>query len=307
MDLIIGGSGFIGSNIANRLKMEGKDFAILDKQEPQIESRWVNHDITEVIQEPIQDIDCIYHLAAEGTIRVCQENPKVCFDNNVLGTYNVAEFARKNDVKHIVFMSSYATYGNSNEVSTEEFPLRARNHYSFSKIAGEAIMESYAYEYGIKVHAMRSAPVIGKYLIKGVTAHFYQKLKSNPKEIEIWGSGEQKRNYIWVEDLISAMHLTKQKQAEAYGFYNVGGSDVVSAIDILGLLSKKLEIKPKIIRDKNAGFKGDIAMQIVSSKKLQKIGWKETKNFNQYMNEYIDWLAEQAAKSESTYNKEGKK
>ena len=291
MDLVIGGSGFIGTNIANRLKREGTAFSILDKKKPQAESEWINHDITNPI-EPMENIDCIYHLAAEGTIRVCQENPQVCFDNNVLGTYNIAEFARKNEVKHIVFMSSYATYGNSNETSTEGFPLRARNHYSYSKIAGEAMFESYAHEYGIKVHAMRSAPVIGKHLIKGVTAHFYQKLKSNSEEIEIWGSGEQKRNYIWVEDLISAMHLTKQKQTEPYGFYNVGGADVVSALDILALLSKKLEANPKIIRDEKAGFKGDIAMQIVSSEKLQKMGWNETKNFNQYMNEYIDWLIE---------------
>jgi UDP-glucose 4-epimerase len=116
-----------------------------------------------------------------------------------MSTYNLLEYIRKmKSASTIVFTSTSTVYGEALKIPTPEdySPLKPISIYGASKLACEALITAYAYNYGFKAVIFRLANIVGPRSKHGVIYDFIQKLKKNPKELEVLGDGEQTKSYL---------------------------------------------------------------------------------------------------------------
>ncbi|WP_234050515.1 MULTISPECIES: NAD-dependent epimerase/dehydratase family protein [unclassified Xanthobacter] len=225
--LITGTAGFIGFHLARRLLGEGHRVVGFDGMTPYYDVRLkeARHAILarfEAFQPVLGQLEdaealaaaaelaqpeVIIHLAAQAGVRYSLENPKAYVDSNLLGTWNVLEVAKRWQVQHLLSASSSSVYGASQKVPFEEAdkvdePLTL---YAATKKAGELMAHSYAHLWKMPITAFRFFTVYGPWgrpdmaLFKFVSAI----LKGQP--IEIYGQGQMRRDFTYVDDLIEAV------------------------------------------------------------------------------------------------------
>lgn len=232
--LITGGCGFIGTNLIRCLKSQGghhirvldnlstssrDDIAeITDFREKNISELEDNFDHVELLVGDILDetttykaahsVDTIVHLAANTGVGPSVEDPRSDCMNNVLGTFNMLEAARKNKVKRFVFASSGAPIGEVEPPIHEELAPHPVSPYGASKLAGEGYCSAYYKTFAVETVILRFGNVFGpgSYHKSSVIAKFIKQALNN-QTLEIYGDGKQTRDFIYIEDLINAVIL----------------------------------------------------------------------------------------------------
>jgi UDP-glucose 4-epimerase len=120
---------------------------------------------------------------------------------------------------------------------------------------------------------------------------FYRKLRANPKEMEILGDGRQDKSYLHVSDCVSATLTAWKKQAAAYDAFNVGSRSKVNVDGIAGLMCRLMKVKPKFsYTGTPRGWTGDVRVMLLSTEKLERLGWKEQVSFEDGVKKYLAWL-----------------
>jgi len=153
-----------------------------------------------------QDIDVIVHLAASTGVGPSVEDPKKDMESNVIGTFNMLEAARNNSVKRFIFASSGAPVGECDPPIHEELAPHPVSPYGASKLAGEGYCSSYFRTFGIETIALRFGNVYGPGSNRknSVVAKFIKQAMQG-ETLEIYGDGNQTRDFIYIDDLISAI------------------------------------------------------------------------------------------------------
>jgi UDP-glucose 4-epimerase len=207
--LVTGGAGFIGSHVVDRLVEKGFDVVVVDNLSSG-NLDYVNPDavfyridlkdfdgLTGVFKK--HRIEEVWHIAANPDVRQGSKDPGAIYRDNVLATYTLLEVMRRSGVERIIFTSSSTVYGEAKVMPTpEDYPANPISVYGASKVAGEAMISAYAHTFGIQAWIYRFANVIGKRSNHGVIYDFIQKLRKNPKDLEILGNGEQRKSYIYI-------------------------------------------------------------------------------------------------------------
>lgn len=174
---VIGGAGFIGSHVVDELlTRDVKQVIVYDNfcrgtvdnltealQDPRVRIFEAGGDIlhSDVLSAAISESQCVVHLAALWLLQ-CHEYPRVAFDVNVRGTFNVLEACHAHGIERLVYSSSASVYGDAVELPmTESHPFNNKTFYGATKIAGEAMARAYADRYGISYAAMRYMNVYG--------------------------------------------------------------------------------------------------------------------------------------------------
>lgn len=230
--LITGGCGYIGTSLIEKLiELDSSvNIRVLDNltvgSEEDLAEVANFKKITEIISSPngvelfIGDIkneqdclsaskgvDCIVHLAANTGVGPSVENPKIDMEANVIGTFNMLETARLNNVKNFIFASSGAPIGElKNPPIHEELPAHPVSPYGASKLAGEGYCSAYYQTFGINTIALRFGNVYGprsKHKSSVVAKFIKQALAG--EVCEIYGTGKQTRDFIYITDLIDAI------------------------------------------------------------------------------------------------------
>lgn len=231
--LITGGCGFIGTSLIARLLRENPEIkiSVLDNhsvgtREDLIEvissvekEMNVKASGIEIVEGDIRDydicvncckgIDVIVHLAANTGVAPSVKNPRYDMESNVVGTFNMLEAAKQNNVEKFIFASSGATIGEVEPPINEEKVQRPVSPYGTSKLAGEAYCSSYYRTFGIKTVALRFGNVYGP-LSKhknSVVAKFIKQAFAG-ETLEIYGDGSQTRDFIYIDDLVQAIMLS---------------------------------------------------------------------------------------------------
>src|SRR3990167_4860977 len=216
--LVTGGAGFIGSNLARALWRQGLQVVVIDnllsgfKQNlsgmPEID--FIEGDIRDknLLDQKMEDVQTIYHLAASVGNKRSIDNPILDADINVMGTLCVLEAARKHQVKKIVVTSSAGIFGELKTLPIkEDHPIEPRTPYASSKLYAEKISLAYADLYGIKTVCLRYFNVYGpnqRFDAYGnVIPIFVFKLLRSEK-LTIFGDGEQTRDFVSVHDIVQA-------------------------------------------------------------------------------------------------------
>jgi len=294
-NILIGGSGFIGSHIIEYLERKKKQFRILDIRTPFDAARKYEFcDIRKPIKVRPEEIDTIFHLAALRNPKQAQNELEQTFKTNVIGTFNVCEWARKNDAKRLVFFSSYAVYGNNAKICSESTPPKPCNNYGFSKFEGEQVITNYCLNYGIQCVILRPAPVYGLNLFEGLGATLVINAYKQGV-IRFTGNGKPTRQYLHVSDLISAIDLIFNASLSKIEIFNVAGEDSVSAKKIVEMVSTKLNNIPFSFSNGDGAFPGDIINSYVDTSKLKSLGWKPMHAFNDNYPAYIDYVIKEVA------------
>jgi UDP-glucose 4-epimerase len=218
---VTGGAGFIGSHLIDKLLKNGYYVTVLDnfssgrigniaKHLNTNNFKLIRGDIRqkEIVKKAISDSEAVIHLAALIDVEQSVDNPFETHDVNVNGTLTILEEARKRHIRKFIFASSTAVYGDTNKLPLkEEIPARPISPYGASKASAENYCIAFYRSYGLKTCILRYFNVYGsngkssKY--SGVITSFLNNA-INHKPLIIFGKGEQTRDFIHVEDVVSA-------------------------------------------------------------------------------------------------------
>ncbi|USK94169.1 NAD-dependent epimerase/dehydratase family protein [Rossellomorea marisflavi] len=245
--IVTGGAGFIGSHLADSLIKDGLDVHIIDD----LSSGKLEHlpdaasfhqlDISsQETRELITSIkpDVIYHLAAQADVNRSLDDPHTDMLVNVGGTINILEACRSLSLKKFVFSSTSAVYGNSPEsVLTEDLPVSPLSYYGLSKLVAERYITLYHDLFSIPYTILRYGNVYGpRQTAKGeggVIAVFTEKL-SKGEPLKVNGDGLQTRDYVYVQDIVSANRAAGDIQD--VGTFVVGTGIPTSLLEIIKTL-----------------------------------------------------------------------
>ncbi len=281
MIVVTGGAGFIGSHIVDKLS-ESNEIMVIDnlssgrKEFVNKSAKFVKVDLAkDDIVDYLRGAEEVWHIAANPDVRIGAENPDEIYRNNVLATYRLLEAMRKARVDRIIFTSTSTVYGEAEVIPTpEDYPTHPISLYGASKLACEALIESYCHTFDMQAWIYRFANVIGRRSTHGVIYDFIMKLKRNPEELEILGNGEQNKSYIYITDCVEAM-LVGLKGDKRVNIFNIGSEDQVKVKRIAEIVSEELGLSPKFrFTGGDRGWKGDVPVMLLSIEKLKKLGWK---------------------------------
>lgn len=245
--LITGGLGFIGSNLIrfmnNLLEIQ---VVVFDNFSQWPEGRPLPQGITVVkgdvghesdFKKLPKDFDIIFHFAGFTSVVQSFAQPNCAVTDNVIGTFNVLEFARENRIERVFCASTGgAIIGDFDGAMHEELNPKPLSIYGASKMAGEALGHAYTGAFGLKVVNLRFSNVFGPgSLHKGsAVALFFRQILNNEK-IVIFGDGEQTRDFIYVQDLCEAIH--KLVKNDCTGVYQIATGIETSINELLAKMS----------------------------------------------------------------------
>ena len=292
ISIVTGGAGFIGSHIVEKLKRLDHMVVVIDNEYSDNDNfHWrkdtlnVNIDITDykALKKAFTGADYVFHLAAEARIGPAIENPVNALNINTIGTCNVLQCAREVGAKKVLYSSTSSGYGLNEAPNIETQPDDCLNPYSVSKIAGEKLCKMYTDLYGLNTIIFRyfnvfgeRAPRKGQYA--PVTGIFLRQ-KAAGEPLTIVGDGEQRRDYIYVEDVANAnvMAAISNPDDDAYGqVYNVGSGKNYSVNEIASFISDDtINIPPRI---------GEARNSLANIDKIQKtFAWKPEVDVEQWI------------------------
>ena len=271
---ITGGSGFIGTHIANVLKSK-YEVVIFDRLKPKIEDiEFIEGNIIDdSIQKAFEDCDVVIHLAAAVGVKITEEDPILTLNTNILGTKNVLEACKSNNVKKIILASSSEVYGEPLKIPIEESdPAIPITSYGISKIAAEEYVKAYAVSFGLKYTILRFFNVYGPGQSKDFVIPEFVSNASKNNPILIHGSGSQIRSFCHISDISKGVSLSIEKGDNE--IINIGNANEPITISelakkIIGITNSKSSIQFVPFTDSNRRRQKEIINRIPSIKKAE--------------------------------------
>jgi UDP-glucose 4-epimerase len=220
--LVTGGAGFVGSTLVRRLVASGYRVRVVDNLttgDPAhlagVDAELIKGDIRdpETLDDALEGLGAIIHLAASGSVIGSVQEPVTNFDNNVVGTFRVLDAARQAGVERVVIASTGgALIGDANPPVNEQSLPKPISPYGASKLAGEGYAHAFAKTYGVRTVAIRFGNVYGPWCDRkrGVINVFFESLH-NGVPLVIYGDGTASRDYVHVDDISNALQLALEK------------------------------------------------------------------------------------------------
>ncbi len=294
--VVTGGAGFIGSHLVDRLLKEGHEVVVIDIKK----SRYVNKDALfykenilnrEKIVELTKEADFIFHFAADPDVKNSRYNIYDKINVNLIGTINLLEAARRNDIKNFIFASSSTVYGIVDKFPiNEEVRYNPISVYGATKASSDMFLSAYANSFGLNCTSLIFANIYGPRSNHGVIYDFYNKLKKDGSKLEILGNGKQKKSYLYINDAIDAI-IIAMNHMKRYSYYNIGSEEWHTVVEIADLVSNILGKNPKyIFSGGESGWVGDVPKFILDVKKIKSLGWEEKVSFEEGVRRYITFL-----------------
>jgi UDP-glucose 4-epimerase len=300
--LVTGGCGFIGSHVVDRLIEKGYSVVIIDnlstgkKEYLNSKAKFYEKDIrnfeeiNEVFEKEKPEI--IIHMAAQVMLRKSLEEPAIDASINIIGTINILEACRKNNVKKIIYTSTGgARVGEPEYLPVDEkHPLNPCSPYGISKHTAEHYFWMYNKLYDLdylifcfgNVYGPRDDPIT-----KRVTAIFTSKMLNNETP-QIFGDGQQTRDFIYVLDLAEFIVESIEKNPE-HKLFHLANGEQISVNKIADILKKEIGFEGEIEHiDFIKGEVRDIVLDIFLAQK--ELGWKPNHSFEEGLKETVEWF-----------------
>jgi len=254
--LVTGVSGFIGSSLSEKLLDEGFQVIGVDSffnyypreiKEKNLEYllsqrdfEFIEDDILEVDWENIlSEVEGVFHQAAIAGVRASWGQ---MFDqyvqNNILGTQRLLEACKEKSLKKIVYASSSSVYGDIDELPiVETSPTNPVSPYGVTKLSAEHLASLYFKGYGVPTVSLRYFTVYGPRQRPDMAFHKFISAVMKGEKIEIYGNGEQTRDFTYIDDVVLA-NIQAFKNGIPGEVYNVGGGSRIKLIDTIRIIEE---------------------------------------------------------------------
>ncbi len=307
--LITGGAGFIGYHLAAVLIGQGFEVNLLDNlnsfYDPEIKRRnvadlqalgKVTLHVADILdRENLMRIfketrpETVVHLAAWAGVRPSLENPALYSEVNVTGTVNLLELAKEFSTPCFIFGSSSSVYGGSSKVPfCEDDPVgKPISPYAATKRAGELLCHTYAHNYSLNITCLRFFTVYGPRQRPEMAIHKFARLLSEGKDIPIYGRGDSRRDYTYVEDIVTGI-VAAMEVNPRFEIINLGESQTITLLELVRHLEEALGKKAQLhfLPDQP----GDMAITYADiSHARQLLGYNPQKPFKEGIRLFAEW------------------
>ena len=291
--LVTGGAGFIGSHLVDRLVSKKYKVIVLDNLKSGSKKnlassikkiKFIKKDIRnyQALEKYFKKVDIVFHLAALADIVPSIKNPEEYFSTNVQGTFNVLRACRKYKIKKIVYIASASCYGLTKEIPTSEnAKVNTEYPYALTKRLGEELIIHWGKIYRLNFTSVRLFNVYGP---RSRTAGAYgamfgvflsQKLAKKP--FTVVGSGNQKRDFTYISDVVDALIIISKSKKSNYQIFNVGSGIPISVNKIVKMIGGKKTYIPK--------RPGEPEITVANIKKIKKLlRWRPKVNIKTGVN-----------------------
>lgn len=323
--IITGGAGFIGSHLVDRLLKEGGwKVTVVDNfhpfypravKEANIQAHRSDPSYTLVEGDILDDVilekafangsgpdTTVVHLAALAGVRPSIADPLAYHRVNVTGTLKLLERARSNKVAHFVLASSSSVYGEDPHVPWKESltGLVPISPYAATKLAAEQYTRMYALLHGLNTTALRFFTVYGPRQRPDLAIHaFFRKVKEGTP-IQQFGDGSTRRDYTFVDDIISGVHSAMDRPLPAPGgkgafeIFNLGNSATVPLHELIAAIEK--EAGRKAIIEVRPEQPGDVPQTFANVEKAKEhFGYVPVTDITKGLREFHRWYDEMEA------------
>lgn len=299
--LVTGGGGFIGSHVVDRLLYMGFQVVVVDNFSSGSKSN-LPSDIdlyhTDIASDELEEVfrnespDIVCHYAAQISVQRSMHDPLLDSDTNIRGSLNLLQNCAKYGVKKVIYTSSGgAIYGNPLELPCgENHPIHPLSHYGVSKYAVENYLYVYGQSHGLDYTVLRLSNVYGPrqdpFGEAGVVAIFSQAMLDS-KPVVINGSGEQERDFLYVQDVVDASIASiNGGSGESFNIGTGVGSSVNEIYSLLKNLSKYRYEASHGPHKPGEVFK--IYLDI--SKARQELGWEPKFSLEDGLSDTLKWF-----------------
>ncbi len=306
---ITGGAGFIGSNLADRLRADGVEVVIVDDfstgRTEFIAGLLKDSGVTvhegdvldqSLLERAFNGCDWVFHLQANADVRYGLEHPRRDLEQNTIATANVLEAMRATGVSRIAFSSTGSVYGEPDVFPTPEdapFPIQT-SLYAASKLAGEGMISAYTHGYGFTGLVFRFVSILGERYTHGHVFDFYRALKRDPERLQVLGDGSQEKSYLYVKDCTSAIatavHAHDRRPGE-FGVYNLGTDETVVVNDSIAVICEHMGLSPLLeYAGGKRGWVGDSPLIHLDCARIRSLDWAPTLTIREAITRTLTWF-----------------
>lgn len=316
--LVTGGAGFIGSHLCENLLNNDNNIIILDNlnnfydinikknnlkiiesiaTKKNIKLKKIIGDIrdNEILDDIFKNnkIDLIIHLAAMAGVRPSIENSKLYYDVNINGTLNLLEYAKYYNVNKFIFASSSSIYGNNTKTPYVENDITdfQISPYGATKKSGELLCHVYHKLYNIDIICLRFFTVYGPRQRPDLAIHKFFNLILNSKPISMYGKGDTKRDYTYIDDIIQGIKKSINyllNNNNIFEVFNIGSSTPITLKEMIKHIKNTLNTKIKIIEYPEQ--LGDVKTTYANiNKAISILGYHPNISFKEGIKLFKDW------------------
>lgn len=305
--LISGVAGFIGSTLAERLLAEGTEVvgidSLTDYYDPRLKLANVAglRDHIDFFAEDLnatdlplllQDVDVVFHLAGQPGVRKSWGRD---FDTyvteNIQATQRLLEAARSAPSQpRVIFASSSSLYGDAEAYPTDENTMpRPRSPYGVTKLAAENLCRLYSANYGLETISLRFFTVYGPRQRPDMAFTRFLRAATQNQPVNVYGSGEQIRDFTFVSDIVDALVRSSSASAEPGTVLNVSGGGSHSVNEVLAVMERIIGRPIQVERSETA--LGDVSRttaDISAARRL--LSWKPRVTLEEGLRAHLDWI-----------------
>ncbi len=308
--LITGGAGFIGSSLSDKLLSDGHDIVVVDNfndyYDVSIKEKNVSNNLSnphyvlcradienmDSMQKVFKEhkFDAVIHLAARAGVRPSLEKPMEYVKTNILGTVNILECMKDSGIKKLVIASSSSVYGNCKEESFSE-DLKVTepiSPYAATKSACEQICYTWHHLYGISVVALRFFTVYGPRQRPDLAINKFAKKIIKGEPIQMYGDGSTKRDYTYIDDIVSGICKSIDYNGSGYEIINLGGGEPITLKRMIQTIEQ--EIGKKAIIEQQPMQPGDVDKTVCDWSKARKLlNYAPKTSFKDGIKKFVEW------------------
>ena len=304
--LVVGGAGFVGSHIVDRLVSEGVEVTVLDnlfagnmenlaRHEGNPNFHFIKGDVRnlELVKNLVKDVEAVFNEAAIVSVPRSIENPLLTNEVNTCGTLNLLKACVDSGIKRYVQASSASVYGETQKPPIrEDTATNPLSPYAVAELASEGYTQAFYRCYGLETVALRYFNVYGPRQVmnaySGVIMIFLNRLTQNAQPT-IYGDGKQTRDFVYVEDVVQANMLALTTQKATGQVFNIATGKPQTINQLLKNLQTKLN-KQNLRAIHKPARKGDIQHSYASIEKAEKtLGYKPKYSLTIGLNKLVDW------------------
>lgn len=307
--VVTGGAGFIGSHLIRGLLARGHRVRVIDQVPPEggpsqngLEIDWVVGDIRDrsVVGKAVEASDWIFHQAAFVSVSASVEDPVTCYDVNLGGSLNVLRAASEAGVNRVILASSAAVYGESQGPVGEAAHPAPMTPYAASKLAMEEAAMLFQRLYGLPTVCLRYFNVYGPRqqpdspYAAVIPAFIRAMLAGQPREIH--GDGNQRRDFVYVDDVVRANLVAAESDAAVGQVLNISGGSSVTVSELAEILQGILPDAPAPVHA--PAREGDIYFsEAILDRAKGALGYRPEVGLEEGLRSTVEWFVQERLKT----------